>query len=279
MKKTIQGDFEILDYGHYCVGKDIKRVVKKICKKCGHISLIGYIPKKEKCFCNASNCGENFYINHIGVKFGDMVVIDYEKNSKDFIVKCDCCGRIKNARVGNLLDEKQDTRKHKNCILNIDIKNKKQNFLYKKFQQTWTDIIKRVNSDKPEFAKYYKNKNITICERWKIFVNFYDDLYADFLKHYEMIGKEKNTTIDRIDSNKNYDPSNIRWATFKLQSLNATSKINKNKIYIIKNNEEIILEESISEFCRKNPEYNEESIYLYIKNNKTFYKDIYVTKI
>ena len=273
------GDFLITDYGSYKTETGFQKVIKKQCTKCGHVSLISYMPTKKQCECNGLNCKENHYIQYIGKTIGDMKIMDYDISKSDFIVKCICCGRVKKARMFNLFDEKQDTRKHKNCILNIDLKNKKQNSLYKKFQNTWLDIVKRIKSEKPEIAKYYKNKNIQICERWEIFINFYDDLYDDFLKFNDLVKEGTKITIDRIDSNKNYEPSNIRWATPKLQSLNAVSVKNKNKIYMIKNKEEIILEESISSFCKKNPEYNDECIYLYIKNNKTFYKDIYITKI
>lgn len=74
----------------------------------------------------------------------------------------------------------------------------------------WTDMIHRCTNPK---EKNYYGKGITVCEEWRSdFFNFYfwaiENGYTDKL------------TIDRIDSNRNYEPSNCRWATYKQQNNN-----------------------------------------------------------
>ena len=54
------------------------------------------------------------------------------------------------------------------------------------------------------------------------FENFYNWAMAN--------GYQDNLTIDRIDNNGNYEPSNCRWIT-KKEQLNNTSR---NKFYVIK---------------------------------------------
>ena len=64
--------------------------------------------------------------------------------------------------------------------------------------------------------KNYKNycgRGIIICNEWKDnIVNFYNWAMAN--------GYSDDLTIDRIDVNGNYDPSNCRWTTMKVQQRN-----------------------------------------------------------
>ena len=89
--------------------------------------------------------------------------------------------------------------------------------------------------------KYYYDKGVTICDRWlKLFKYFKDDMYESYLKHVKEYG-EKNTTIDRIDTNKGYYKENCRWATLQEQNDNRS-----NTIYVYYGNSKYAL----PELCR-----------------------------
>lgn len=56
----------------------------------------------------------------------------------------------------------------------------------------------------------------------KSFEEFYKDMWESYNEHVKLFW-EKNTSIDRIDTNSNYNKDNCRWATKKIQSNNTTS--------------------------------------------------------
>ena len=83
---------------------------------------------------------------------------------------------------------------------------------------TWVEMRRRcqANPTGRKNEKYYINKNISICQRWDIFLNFLEDMgNKPSSKH----------TIDRIDSNGNYEPSNCRWATLSEQNMNRKTAV------------------------------------------------------
>lgn len=63
--------------------------------------------------------------------------------------------------------------------------------------------------------RYYGGKGILV--EWDSYISFKKDMYASFLRHIKKNGK-KQTTLDRIDSDKNYYKENCRWATYKIQN-------------------------------------------------------------
>lgn len=75
----------------------------------------------------------------------------------------------------------------------------------------WGHIKQRCYNEHCKEHKYYGERNIKMCDEWlNDFMNFYN--WA--INH----GYDDTLTIDRINVNGNYEPSNCRWITQKQQA-------------------------------------------------------------
>lgn len=75
----------------------------------------------------------------------------------------------------------------------------------------------RCNTETSQAYEYYGGRGITVCKEWSDSYEVFRDWalehdYADSL------------TIDRVDVNGNYEPSNCRWITQTKQCLNKRKR-------------------------------------------------------
>lgn len=104
------------------------------------------------------------------------------------------------------------------------------NYCDTRLYKIWGDMKNRCNNPNNTVFKFYGARNIGVCKEWEQFEPFRDWATNN--------GYTDELTIDRIDVNGNYEPSNCRWVTMKEQSRNK-----RNNHFVTYNNETHCLSE------------------------------------
>lgn len=153
-----------------------------------------------------------------GQKYGRLVVVKLGKprgKVRRWICACDCGGQALAAttdlRTGNTqscgcyMRQRQREGQWKHGATS---RGAERDPLY----NVWCTMKERCSNPNSQKYKDYGARGITVCERWKLsYQDFVDDMGPRPSDHH---------SIDRIDNDGNYEPSNCRWADAKTQRWN-----------------------------------------------------------
>ena len=88
-----------------------------------------------------------------------------------------------------------------------------------RLHKAWRSMKERCLYKTSVGYKNYGGRGITVCQEWlKSYIAFRDWSYANGYDPNAAFGE---CTLDRIDVNGNYEPSNCRWVPQKIQSNNV----------------------------------------------------------
>lgn len=95
----------------------------------------------------------------------------------------------------------------------------KNNHTSHRLYNTWNNMIHRCSNPKVNCYDKYGGAGITVCERWKNFNNFIEDMYPAY---------EDGLSLDRKDNDLGYSKDNCRWVNKNIQSQNTRLLRNTN---------------------------------------------------
>lgn len=150
-----------------------------------------------------------------GKKIKMLTILQRDESKKfkrpQWIAQCDC---------GNIISISGKYLYSNSTITSCGCRRKKRfythGFSNTKIYKIYKGIKARCYNPKNNAYKYYGGKGIKLCSEWlNDFISFYNWSIEN--------GYASNLTIDRIDNNKDYEPSNCRWVTIEEQSKNRTN--------------------------------------------------------
>ena len=143
--------------------------------------------------------------------------VEVDKKEVYYLCKCTCG----NEKIIRGKDLKYNKIKSCGCLNKEKTteRNTKHSLRHTRIYRIWLLMKNRCLNSKYHLFKNYGGRGITICNEWK----------NDFMSFYNWSmnnGYEEYLTIDRINVNGDYEPSNCRWAT-KLQQQRNTTRLRK----------------------------------------------------
>ena len=155
------------------------------------------------------------YALHVGKRYGRLLVIGHSHTCSKGIarmsVRCDC-GSDRTVRLGDLKSGRTTScgclklEKHRS---RLTTHGNSKSALY----AVWCSMKSRCLNPKDGDFVLYGGRGITVCDEWA-------DEFENFNEWAVIAGYERGLSLDRVDNNLGYSPSNCRWASNTTQANN-----------------------------------------------------------
>ena len=222
------------------------------CIHCGEVTpnAPSVIKRGKTCHCQLEVKWNAVWEAEIGKRYGRLTVVSIEhkisgKNKKPYAVcNCDCGGSI-TVQVAAL---RSGQTKSCGCLMDEFIKKaragRKEARSRSPLYATWRGMLNRCENENAQGYKDYGGRGIRVCDEWHDKEGFdrfekwsYDNGYAP----------EAGLSLDRIDVNGNYEPSNCRYTNVYIQTVNQRPAKRRNtKRYIVDGEEG-----TLNQLCKK----------------------------
>jgi hypothetical protein len=147
------------------------------------------------------------YEEYLRKTFGELTILELYKGKRGVRARCQCeCGNEHHVDFRYL---KLGRSTHCGCIKRTP--NKKHGLHDIKEYSVWKGMKRRCYNPNEKCFPYYGGRGITVCDEWK---NSFEAFYKD------MGERPENTSLDRINTDGDYEPGNCRWTTLTEQSRN-----------------------------------------------------------
>lgn len=188
-----------------------RTLIERRCAECLEIQLVrkdgaGKCCRKCRARINRKNAIPK---DMVGKKFGRLQVESLAYIKKNAYWNCICeCG---NKCIINGSKMRNETTKSCGCM-----RKTQKGLSMSKTYNSWRAMLQRCYDTSIPHYKRYGEKGIQVCERWK-------ESFENFL--LDMGERPLNKTLDRIDSQGNYNKENCKWSTIKEQCNNRNKNI------------------------------------------------------
>lgn len=157
--------------------------------------------------------------DYSGTRFGRLVAVNLvqrdqgRENNHHWRFICDCGSEkvagIKRVRSGNTTScgcAFSDMMSERNSTHGLSASHPRE-------YRSWKDMRARCRNPNDTDFKDYGGRGISVCQRWDSFADFFADMGI----------RPKGATLDRINTDGDYTPSNCRWASATTQANNKRS--------------------------------------------------------
>lgn len=153
----------------------------------GRLTIVGYSIRKPGTWLCICTCGNNHDVEGHNLRNGSV----------------SSCGCLRKELLSVRGSERNRSQAKCRCFSD------RKNPAYAPWKAMHTRCT---NSNRDDWPRY-GGRGISVCERWNVFDNFLADMGE----------RPIGTSIDRIDNDGNYEPSNCRWSDSKTQRNNSST--------------------------------------------------------